>query len=69
MIFSYTQPKSQAIRTALALAEKLARSKSLRMGSVINKNVINHLTKKYTITLINRVQTPKNTCSVCISYF
>jgi hypothetical protein len=45
MIFSYTQPKSQAIRTALALAEKLARSKSSRM-SVINKNVINHLTQK-----------------------
>jgi hypothetical protein len=46
MIFSYTQPKSQAIRTALALAEKLARSKSSRMSSVMNKNLINHLTKK-----------------------
>jgi hypothetical protein len=46
MIFSYTQPKSQAIRTALALAEKLAQSKSLRMGGVTNKNVVNHLTKK-----------------------
>ena len=47
MLFSYTQPKSQAIRTALALAEKLARSKSLGMSSVVvNKNLINHLTKK-----------------------
>jgi hypothetical protein len=47
MIFSYTQPKSQAIRTALALAEKIAKSKSLGMSSVVvNKNLINHLTKK-----------------------
>jgi hypothetical protein len=45
MIFSYTQPKSQAIRTALALAEKLAKSRSMN-SVVINKNLINQLTKK-----------------------